>query len=158
MDVPCHTSSFRQSLIEAGADGSRNLAHSQPVENHHGQDPQDNAENSEPVRLVPGRRDAEVQDCAGGIPDTVVIACDYVKPVSAWAKVTIERLSSCSGFLPSSIAALQFVAKAHFLRNYKAQRRIVDFEITCKGRKTKILARRIVLSVGSNPFNMNRRR
>jgi hypothetical protein len=60
--------------------------------------------------------------------------------------------------LPSSIAALQPVAKTHFLRNYKAQRRIVNFEITCKRRKTKILARRIVLSVGNKPFNMNRRR
>src|SRR3954471_9690233 len=78
MDVPRHTSAFRQSLIEADANGSRNLPHSQPIENpYNNEDTGHNAENSEPVRLIPGRRDAEVQSGASLVPDTIVIACDY---------------------------------------------------------------------------------
>src|SRR6266568_7056336 len=68
------------------------------------------------------------------------------------------RSSVSSQAVSGCIAAFQFVAKAHFLRNYKTQCRVVNFEITRERRKTKIVVRRVVLSVGNNLFNMHRRR
>jgi hypothetical protein len=44
----------------------------------------------------------------------------------------------------------------HLLRNDKAQSRIVNLEIARERRKTKVFARRIILSVSNNPFNMDR--
>src|SRR5580692_3791150 len=157
MEVSRHPSAFRQSLIEAGADRSRNLPHAQSVDNAHDEATGDKAESSEPVCLIPRRRDAEVQSGTSLVPDTIVVACDHAKLVSPWAKVIIESLPPCSWLLPDCIAAFQFVAKAHFLWNYKAQCRVVNFKITRKRRKTKIFARKIFLSVGNNLFNTHRR-
>src|SRR5260370_41321338 len=100
MQVRRHTSAFCQSLIEAGADGSRDLQHTQSVDNPYDEDTGENAENSEPVRLVPGRRDAEVQAGTGLVPDPIVIACDDPKPVSPCAKITIACLPRGPWCLP----------------------------------------------------------
>src|SRR5882724_714165 len=100
MDVPCHTSSFSQSLIEAGVDGSRKLPHTQSIDNAYDEASRDQAESSKPVCLIPGRRDAEVQHCTRIVPDTVVIARHHAKPVLPWAKVAIESLPPRPWLLP----------------------------------------------------------
>src|SRR5882762_8486176 len=141
MQVPCHARAFCQSLIEANADGSRDLMQSQQMKSPQNENCGHNAENSEPVCLIPGRRDYEVQCGTGVVPDAIVVACDHAKPVSSWAKVTIESLPPLSWLLPDCVAPFQFVAKAYFLRDHKTQCRVLNFEITRKRRKTKFFAR-----------------
>src|SRR5580704_9764579 len=101
MEVPCHARAFCQSLVEAGADGPRNLPHAQPVDEAYDEATGHNAQSSEPVCLIPGRRDAEIQACTGLVPDTIVVACDDPKLVSCRATVTIESLPPYSWFLPA---------------------------------------------------------
>src|ERR1700678_842832 len=150
VEVPRHASALCQSLIKTGADGSRNLQHTQAVDNPYDEDTGDKAENSEPVRLIPGRGDAEVEDRACIVPDAIVIACDHAKPVSPWAKVIVERLTPCSWLLPGSVAALQSVAEAHFLGNYEAQCRVVNFDITSGRGQTKTFYRVVAFSIRCN--------
>src|SRR3981081_876033 len=120
MQVPCHPGAFCQSLLEADAGGSRDLTQSQLMKRHQNDDYEHNAENSEPVCLIPGRRYHEVQRGTGVVPDAVVVASDHAKPISSRAKVTIESLAPGSGLLPGCIPAFQFVTKAYFLRDHKA--------------------------------------
>ena len=115
MEVPRHASAFCQSFIEAGADGSCNLPHSEPVENDHDENTGHGAETSKPGCLIPGGRDTEIQDCAYFVPDPAVVARDDPKSVSPWPEVTIESLTPRSWFLPGCVVAFQFVTKTHFL-------------------------------------------
>src|SRR5580698_11077022 len=45
----------------------------------------------------------------------------------------------------------------HLLRNYEAQRRVVDFEIMRSGRQLQIRSRCISPGVGNNIFDLHRR-
>src|SRR6267378_3214485 len=128
------------------------------MKRHQNDDYEHNAENSEPACLKPGRRYYEVQRGTNVVPDAVVVACVYAKPVLSWAKVTIESLPPGAWLLPGCVPTFQFVTKAYLLRDHKAQCRVINFEITRKRRKTKILARRIALAVGNDLFNVHRRR
>src|SRR5271155_2732862 len=92
---------------------------------------------TEPICLVPGRRDAKVQRCAFFVPETVIITGDHAKAVFPRAKIAVESLTPRSRFLPSCIAPFQFVTKTHFLRHDEAQRGVVDLEITRERGKTK---------------------
>ena len=100
MQVPCHARAFCQSLIEANADGSRDLTQPQLMKSPQNGYSEHNAENSEPACLKPGRRNYEVQRGTSLVPDAIVVACDHAKPVSSWTKVTIESLPPGSWLLP----------------------------------------------------------
>ena len=115
MEIPRHTRAFCQSLIEAGADGPRNLQHTLSVNKPCDEDAGHNAENSEPVRLIPGRGDAEVQGCTPLVPDAIVITRDHLEPVSPRPKVAIESLPPCTWLLPSRSVTFQFVAEVYSL-------------------------------------------
>src|ERR1035438_2133163 len=112
---------------------------------------------TKPPGLVPGGGHAEGQSCAFLVPDAVVVAPDHTKPVLSRTKIGVESLTPCSSILPFRVVTLQPVAKAHLLRSYEAQRRIVNFEITSQGRKTKTVPRRIAFVVGNNLFNVHGR-
>src|ERR1700690_886316 len=109
---------------------------------------------TKPPGLEPGGGHAEGQSCAFLVPDAVVVAREHAKAVISRTKIGVERLTPCSWILPFRIATLQLVAKAHFLRSYEAQRRIVNFEITSQGRKTKAISRRRGFVVGNNLFDV----
>src|SRR5258708_729328 len=100
MQVPRHARAFYQSLIEANADGSRDLTQSQLMKRPQKGDSEQTEENSKPVCLIPGRRDYEAQRGTRLIPDAVVVAGDHAKAVSSWAKVTIESLPPSTWLLP----------------------------------------------------------
>src|SRR5580700_2470133 len=72
------------------------------------------ARQTEPIRLVPGRRDTKVQRCAFFVPEAVVIAGDHAKAVFPRTKIAVESLTPRSRFLPSRIAPFQFVTKCTF--------------------------------------------
>src|ERR1700689_1234170 len=88
------------------------------------------ARHTEPIRLIPGRRDTKVQRCAFFVPEAVVIAGDHAKAVFSRVKVSVESLPPRSRFLPSCISAFHFVTEANLLGHRKAQRGVVDLEIT----------------------------
>src|SRR5580658_2228081 len=52
------------------------------------------ARNAEPDRLVPGRRDAEVQSCSFFVPDAVVVAGDHSKAIVAGSKPRIKSFAT----------------------------------------------------------------
>src|SRR5258707_58587 len=129
MEVPCHTSTFRQSLIESGADGSRNPQHTQSVDNPHDEDNGENAENSEPVRLIPGRRDAEVQGCTGVVPDAIVITRDHAKPIIPRRQVCVVSLASAHGAVPVIVVALKLVAELNLFWGRQAEGCVFKLQI-----------------------------
>ena len=53
-----------------------------------------------------------------------------MEPVVAGAQIAVKSLAPGLRVLPLSIVTVQFVTEPHFLRNDKAQSRIVDLEIT----------------------------
>src|SRR4030088_571470 len=120
MQVPCHARAFCQSLIEANADGSRDLTQPQLMKSPQNGDSEHNAENSEPACLQPRRRHFEVKRVTGFIPGALVGARYPTKTVPSWAKGTKERLPPGTWCFPVCIATYQFVTKAYFLRDHKA--------------------------------------
>src|SRR5216683_7438743 len=137
------------SVDGSSASSATNLPPPQAVERPHDEEPRGDAQKKKQIRLVPRGCNAEGQNGALLIPDAIAVACDYPKLVSPRAKVSIESLAPCSWFLPGRIAAFESVSKAHSLWSDKAQRRVVNFEIARKRRKTNLFSRRIVLSVGN---------
>src|SRR5258708_1342160 len=76
---------------------------------------------SEPVGLIPSRRDGEGEGSAGCVPYAVVITSNHMKRVLSWGQVSEERLSTASDFTPLVIPAVEFVLKAHALGNRQTQ-------------------------------------
>src|SRR5580698_7602572 len=116
------------------------------------------ARESEPIRLVIGRSDDEIEGRAGFVPQAAIVGCLHPEGIVPRRQVAVESLPSSAGILPIAIIAFQLVLEMHLLRNNKARRRVVDLEITSKGGKTKTRARRICLSIRNHIFDMHRRR
>ncbi len=93
MKIAGDSSTFRQSLIEAGADRFRNLPHSKTVDRPYDEDHDNGAQKPKPDRLEPGRRDAEVQSGSRFVPDAVVVARDDLKPIISGTKIAVESLA-----------------------------------------------------------------
>jgi len=104
---------------------------------------------AEPIRLVPRRRDAEVQRCAFFVPKAVVITGNHAKFVLSRSKVRVKGLAASSRLLPVDIMGFELIAKAHLLGDGETQAGVVDFEIAREGRKSNIVESRITLPVGN---------
>src|SRR5260370_21366468 len=157
MEIPRHPRAFCQALIEAGADGSRNLQHTQSVDNPHDEDTRNKAENSEPVRLVPGRRNAEDQGGTGVVPDVIVIACNHFETVLPGSQIVIKSLPASACILPIDIAPFELIAKSHLLGNHETESSVVDFEVSSESGKAYMRLRFIGLTISNQFFDVHRR-
>src|ERR1700758_141364 len=79
------------------------------------------AQQAEPNRLVPGRRDGEVQSRSVFVPHSVVIAGDYSEMVVAGAEPRIKSFAPSAYVLPVFIHSVEPVPKMHLLRHSQAQ-------------------------------------
>ena len=71
----------------------------------------EHAESEEPLRLVKGRSDIEVQHSAVLVPNPIIVAGDHVKSKTPWRQTGIESLPSRSSILPFFIDAIEHVAE-----------------------------------------------
>src|SRR5258708_2890206 len=126
----CHPGAFRQALIKACADGFRNLQHTESVAKPYDEDTGNNAENSEPVRLVKSRSEREVQRCSLLIPDAVAVACDHTKPIVPRRQVGVGNFPSAYRPAPVVIVALEFVTELDVFRCCQAESRVFKLEIS----------------------------
>ncbi len=62
------------------------------------------------------------------IPNPIVVAGDYAKPIVARGQVSVEGLPPGAGILPIGIDPVELVAKQNPFRDCKAQGGVVDFE------------------------------
>ena len=79
--------------------------------------------------LIPGGWDGECQVRATPIPNAVVVTSCDVKYVVARRQVVVKRLAPASRFSPVPIMAFQAIAEPHSFRDYKAEGRIIDFDL-----------------------------
>src|SRR5208282_5823504 len=77
---------------------------------------------TKPPGLEPGGGHTEGYSGTFLVPDAVIVARDHAKAVICRRKIGVERLTACSRILPFRVVTFQFVAKAHLLRSYEAQR------------------------------------
>src|SRR6202034_3023949 len=112
---------------------------------------------AEPVRLRVCRSNREVQDCACLVPDAVVIARDYTKPIFPWTQLRIKSFATSARVLPIPIMPVKSVAKLHLLGNKKTRRCVANLEITSQRRKLKTFLWFILLSVSNNGLDVDRR-
>src|SRR5258705_7723065 len=119
-----HASPFRQSLIETNADDARNLVHPQPVDGPPNKETGDDAKEPEPVGLVPGRCDAEVQGCAGVVPDAIAVTSDHAKPIVSRRQVCVGNLPSAFRAAPVIIVALELEAELDVFWGSQAESRV----------------------------------
>ena len=71
-------------------------------------------------------------------------------------KVAVEGLTPRLRILPVGVAPFQLVAETDLLRNYKAQGRIVNFEVSRECGKTNILLGQVMLAIRDDLFYVNR--
>src|SRR5277367_1144634 len=87
MKLSRQAGAFGQPLIEASVNGFSYLPHAETVQGPRHQNGSNNAENTEPVRLVPSWCNAEVKSCTDVVPYSIVIGGKDVKPILSWGKV-----------------------------------------------------------------------
>ena len=75
---------------------------------------------AEPSGLIVRRVDGKIEECAGLVPHTAVVAGDHAEAVVAWGEIVIERLPFIANVLPVRIAAFQLDAKTVLLRRDEA--------------------------------------
>src|SRR5260370_41299479 len=121
MEVTRQASSLCESLIEAVADGSRNLPHAQPVSGPNDEEPGGDAQEEKHIRLVPGRCDAEWKNAALLVPNAVLIGRYDTKSITSGTEARIEGLHAGADVLPHFINTVQLVTKFHSLRYRQAQ-------------------------------------
>src|SRR6202167_6293052 len=110
----------------------------------------------EPVRLPVFRSNREVQGCACLVPDAVVIARDYTKPIFPWTQLRIKSFAASARVLPIAIMPVKSVAKLYLLGNKKTRRCVANLEITRQRRKLQTSLWFILLSVGNNVLDVDR--
>ena len=86
-------------------------------------------ERPEPVRLVVGGRNREIQNRAFLVPYRAVVAGDYAESVGARRKVRILHLPVVHYLAPVLVLSLEFEAEANLLRRDQAQGGVVDGEV-----------------------------
>ncbi len=55
-------------------------------------------------------------------------------------QIRIKDLPTALWILPICVVPLKFIAKAHFFRDYQAERRVVDLNVPCPHGKLKALS------------------
>src|SRR5262249_18601839 len=109
-------------------------AHPPPICRPDQADDRSGAEQNKPSGLVESRRNVELNRRPLLIPHTIVVASNDAKCILPRGQVVVKRFATGSWLLPLLIVALQFVAEADLLRNDKAERCIINFEITSQRR------------------------
>src|SRR5271167_68400 len=155
MELSRQASSFRQAFLKSCTDRNRDLACAQAIENPDNKKSCKNQSGSKPLCLINGWSDGEIEHRTAIVPDTVVVAGDHVKSIFAGSKVTVEGLAARSSVMPVSIATVQFVAEAHFLRNDETERGVVNFEVARVRSKTKGLLRPMALSIDNDLLDVD---
>src|SRR4029077_16180892 len=84
---------------------------------------------TEPGGLVVGRGDGEIQECAGLVPHTAIVAGGDAEAVVAGREIGIERLPAGAHVTPIAILAFQLEAKKDLFRRDEAERGIVDLQM-----------------------------
>src|SRR6267142_123896 len=87
------------------------------------------ARQTEPAGLIVRWSDGKIQERAGLVPDSAVIAGTHAKAVVAWRNIAVVRLPAIAGVLPIAIPAFQLVAEKYLFLRDEAERRIVDLQI-----------------------------
>jgi hypothetical protein len=77
----------------------------------------------EPNGLVIRWRDSEIPDCAGLIPNAVVIRGHDVEAVLFWPEIVVVGLPARSHILPIRVLAFEFVAEQDAVRIRETQGR-----------------------------------
>ena len=108
--------------------------------------------------MVEGWQDDEGKPGSLRVPKTVIVTRDYSESILAGTEIAIKRLAARSRFLPVLISAFQFVSETYLLGSDKAQRRVINFEVSRESGKTETRLRRITPAVSNDPFDMDRRR
>ena len=90
---------------------------------------------TEPGRLVVGRGDGEIQECAGLVPHAAVIGCGHAEAVIAGRQVRILHLAVVNHLPPVLILSLQLEAEVSFFRDNQAQRCVINREIANQRRQ-----------------------
>src|SRR5580704_12935232 len=112
---------------------------------------------AEPDRLVPGWHNSEIQGCTCLVPDAVVIAHDYTKPIFPRTQLRIKSFATSARVLPIAIMPVKSVAKLHLLGNEKTRRCVANLEITSQRRKLKTFLCFVLLPVRNNALEVDRR-
>src|ERR1700746_3784653 len=81
-----------------------------------------NACPTEPVRLVPSRRNHEIERRTFFVQQAAVVARDHAEAVMLRRQLRVLHLAIVDDLSPILVLAFQLVAEAHLLRRYKAQR------------------------------------
>jgi hypothetical protein len=113
---------------------------------------------TEPVRLVPGRRDYELQRSALLVPDTAVIAGNDAEAVIARSEVSVLNMTLVDHFPPALVLALQHDAKFHVPRHHQAKCGVINQQITDVRRQAQTRPRFIRDAIPGNLLNVDWRR
>src|SRR5215469_3175719 len=82
-----------------------------------------------PVRLIPRRRNHEVQRRAFFVPQSAVVGGHDTEAIVAWRQVRVLRLAVVDDFLPVAVLALQLVFEMDLFRRHQAQRGVIDTDV-----------------------------
>ncbi len=91
----------------------------------------EHVKSSEPDRLVPGRRDVEIQTRSLFIPHSVAIASYDSEMVFAGTKPGVKSFATVARVLPVLIHSFQPVTKTHLLWHSHAQCCVDNLQIGC---------------------------
>src|SRR5258705_96036 len=121
----------------------------------------DDAESTEPGRLVENRRNREVDERAFFVPHAAVVAGRHAESVIHWREVRVVRVAWVDGHAPVAVLPLELDPEAHLFRHGQAQRGVVDDEISDARRQPQAPAagcgRVVDLAVRGDLLDVHRR-
>src|SRR5215472_5277007 len=126
VQFPRYSSALNNALFQANVELPRHLVQPQSIKRVEQCQKCSHAQQTEPVCLVPGRRDGERQGSTSFVPHATVIAGTHAEAVAARRQIAIERLPASVGVLPIAIPTFELVAKKYLFRHDEAERCIVD--------------------------------
>src|SRR5271169_3047630 len=100
MQIPRDAGPLADALFQTHVELVRHLPEAEPIERPQRYPKNCYAGEAEPIRLVPGWHNAEIQGGACLIPDAVVIARDYAEAVVAGSEIVVEGATTCCSILP----------------------------------------------------------
>ena len=115
MQFPRDARPLVDALFQAHVELPRQLMNAELIERPEQCQESCHARQTEPCGLVIRRRDGEIQESAGFVPHTAVVARRHAETVAARRKIAIEGLPASVGVLPIGVPSFQLVAKAHLL-------------------------------------------
>ena len=150
--------------VERPVELERHLPRTQPVQSQQQRNERRAAREPEPGCLPEHRGDREVDRGALLVPHAAIVTGYDMEPILSWRQIGIERQASISSVIPTSIPAIESIAKLIRFRCDQAQSRVVDLEIAGSWRQAQ--SRRSTVqhvlpvepSVGDDLLDVHRRR